>query len=256
VRAVILAGGLGTRLREETEYRPKPMVEVGGRPILWHIMKSLSQQGLQEFIVCLGYKGDQIKDYFLNYDSRINDVTVSLGSQNVTVQHTNIHEEDWQVTLANTGQTTMTGGRILKIQQYVGKERFLCTYGDGLADIDLSALVKFHIGHEKLATVTAVHPTSRFGAMETDQNNQVKKFAEKPKLDQWINGGFFIFEPGIFEYLTEDCVLEAEPLESLARDGQLMAYHHEGFWQPMDTFRESQELNNLWNKNEAPWRNW
>jgi glucose-1-phosphate cytidylyltransferase len=256
VRAVILAGGLGTRLREETEYRPKPMVEVGGRPILWHIMKSLSQQGLQEFIVCLGYKGDQIKDYFLNYDSRINDVTVSLGSQNVTVQHTNIHEEDWQVTLANTGQTTMTGGRILKIQQYVGKERFLCTYGDGLADIDLNALVKFHIGHGKIATVTAVHPTSRFGAMETDQNNQVQKFAEKPKLDQWINGGFFIFESGIFDYLTEDCVLEAEPLESLARDGQLMAYHHEGFWQPMDTFRESQELNNLWNKNEAPWRNW
>jgi glucose-1-phosphate cytidylyltransferase len=232
------------------------MVEVGGRPILWHIMKSLSQQGLQEFIVCLGYKGDQIKDYFLNYDSRINDVTVSLGSQNVTVQHTNIHEEDWQVTLANTGQTTMTGGRILKIQRYVGNERFLCTYGDGLADIDLNALVKFHLGHGKIATVTAVHPTSRFGAMETDKNNQVQKFAEKPKLDQWINGGFFIFEPGIFDYLTEDCVLEAEPLESLARDGQLMAYHHEGFWQPMDTFREFQELNNLWNKNEAPWRNW
>jgi glucose-1-phosphate cytidylyltransferase len=256
VRAVILAGGMGTRLREETEYRPKPMVEVGGRPILWHLMKILSQQGLNEFVVCLGYKGDQIKDYFLNYESRANDITVSLGSQNILVQHTTSNEEDWQVTLANTGQTTMTGGRIFKIQDYVKEERFLCTYGDGLANINLKSLLDFHASHGKIATVTAVRPTSRFGAIEINNENQVSRFAEKPKAEQWINGGFFIFEPQIFDYLTDDCVLEAEPLEKLAEDGQLMAYHHEGFWQPMDTFRESQELNEMWNTNSAPWRNW
>ena len=256
MRAVILAGGLGTRLREETEYRPKPMVEIGGKPILWHLMKSLSQQGLNEFVICLGYKGEMIKDYFLNYESRSNDITVSLQSSEVTIAHNKLHDEDWQVTLANTGLSTMTGGRILKIQEYTNGERFLCTYGDGLADIDLDSLIRFHLSHGKTATVTAVHPMTRFGEIKIDQYSKVEEFAEKPKTQQWVNGGFFIFEPEIFNYLSPDSVLEGDPLEQLANDGQLMAYQHEGFWQPMDTFRESLELNNMWDLNKAPWRNW
>lgn len=256
MKAVILAGGLGTRLREETEYRPKPMVEIGGRPILWHIMKNLSQQKINEFVICLGYKGDYIKDFFMNYEARVNDITVKLGKNGTSVNHTNSTEEDWQVTLANTGLSTMTGGRIYRVRDYVGTERFLCTYGDGLADIDLKRLLDFHISHKKIATVTAVRPTSRFGAIEIDSDNQVRHFAEKPRAEQWINGGFFIFEEGIFEYLDAECVLEKEPLENLAKDNQLMAYHHKGFWQPMDTYRESQELNELWNSAKAPWRNW
>ena len=256
MRAVILAGGLGTRMREETEYRPKPMVEVGGRPILWHLMKNLSEQGLNEFVVCLGYKGDQIKDYFINYESRANDITVSLRSQEISVAHKKHHDEDWQVTLANTGLATLTGGRILKIKDYVGNERFLCTYGDGLADIDLKKLVDFHKSHGKIATVTAVRPTSRFGSIQIDTNKQVKSFSEKPKSEQWINGGFFILEPEVFDFLSEDTSFEAEPLERLAREGHLMAYQHEGFWQPMDTYRESLELNDLWDTDSAPWKNW
>lgn len=256
MKAVLLAGGMGTRLREETEYRPKPMVEIGGRPILWHIMKNLSQQQLKEFVICLGYKGDYIKDFFLNYEARVNDITVKLGKNGTSVNHANSTEEDWQVTLANTGLNTMTGGRIFRVRDYVGTERFLCTYGDGLADIDLKKLLDFHISHKKIATVTAVRPTSRFGAIEIDSNNQVKRFAEKPRAEQWINGGFFVFEKGIFDYLDAECVLEKEPLENLAKDNQLMAYHHTGFWQPMDTYRESQELNDLWNSAKAPWRNW
>lgn len=256
MKAVLLAGGMGTRLREETEYRPKPMVEIGQRPILWHIMKNLSTQGLLEFVVCLGYKGDFIKDYFLNYEARINDVTVSLGSKTEHSQHSNSSEENWVVTLANTGLTTMTGGRIHRIQKYVEGERFLCTYGDGLADIDLSALIKFHESHGKIATVTAVMPTSRFGSMEISADERVTKFAEKPKGSAWVNGGFFIFEPEIFDYLSHDCILENEPLEKLAADGELVAYKHHGFWRPMDTFRESLELNELWDTEDAPWKNW
>lgn len=256
MKAVILAGGHGTRLREETEYRPKPMVEIGGRPILWHIMKNLSKQDLNEFIICLGYKGDYIKDFFLNYESRVNDITVTLGKDGASVQHSNSAEEDWRVTLANTGLTTMTGGRIFRVRDYLGSERFLCTYGDGLADINLKELLDFHISHKKIATVTSVRPTSRFGAIEINQSNQVRRFTEKPKAEQWINGGFFIFEREIFDYLDADCILEKEPLENLAKDNQLMAYRHRGFWQPMDTYRESQELNELWSTGKAPWRNW
>jgi glucose-1-phosphate cytidylyltransferase len=256
VKAVLLAGGLGTRLREETEYRPKPMVEIGGRPILWHIMKNLSAQSLNDFVICLGYKGDYIKDFFLNYEARVNDITVTLGRNGTSVRHTDSNEEKWEVTLANTGLNTMTGGRIFRIRDYVGNKRFLCTYGDGLADIDLKKLLDFHTSHKKIATVTAVQPTSRFGAIEIGKENQVKRFSEKPRAEQWINGGFFIFEKGIFDYLDADCVLEKEPLENLARDNQLMAYHHNGFWQPMDTYRETQELNELWNSEKAPWRNW
>jgi glucose-1-phosphate cytidylyltransferase len=256
VRAVILAGGLGTRLREETEYRPKPMVEIGGRPILWHIMKNLAQQGLNDFVICLGYKGNQIRDYFLNYESRINDVTVQLGESGPSIIHGRSMEERWRITLADTGLETMTGGRLHAVQEHLGQERFLCTYGDGLANIDLTSLLKFHSSHGKLATVTAVQPTNRFGALEIDPNNQVLSFTEKPKSENWINGGFFVFESKIFNYLDKDSTLEREPLERLAREGQLKAFKHESFWQPMDTYREMKDLNSLWALDLAPWKNW
>lgn len=256
MKAVLLAGGMGTRLREETEYRPKPMVEIGQRPILWHIMKNLSAQGLFNFVVCLGYKGDYIKDYFLNYEARVNDVTVELGANRGRNKLSSSEETNWIVTLANTGLTTMTGGRIHRIKQYVEGERFLCTYGDGLADINLPELIKFHEDHGKIATVTAVMPTSRFGAIEIAADDTVSKFTEKPKGNVWVNGGFFIFEPEIFDFLTPECVLEDEPLEKLAKMGELVAYKHNGFWKPMDTYRESIELNEIWDSDSAPWKNW
>lgn len=256
MRAVILAGGLGTRLREETEHRPKPMVEIGERPIIWHIMKMLAHQGLEDFVIALGYKGDQIKDFFINYESKVNDVTVQLGSTKPLTHHKRLAEESWTVTLANTGAATLTGGRILKIREHVNNERFLCTYGDGLANIDLQRLLNFHESHGKIATVTATKPVSRFGTLEIESDQSVSRFSEKPQVDQWVNGGFFIFEPGIFNYLNEDSVLEKEPLENLSKAGELMAYKHDGFWQPMDTLREAQALNEMWNKGKAPWRNW
>ena len=256
MKAVILAGGMGTRLREETEFRPKPMVEIGERPILWHIMKNLSSQGINEFVLCLGYKGDFIKDFFINYEARSYDITVNLGKNESLVQHSESHTENWTVTLANTGATTMTGGRIKRIQKYVAGERFLCTYGDGLADINLTALAEFHEEHGKTATVTSVRPTNRFGAMQLDENNSVTKFTEKPMVEKRVNGGFFLFEPAIFNYLSEDCILEKEPLEKLAQNGELKAFLHDGFWQPMDTYRETIELNEIWHLNQAPWKNW
>jgi glucose-1-phosphate cytidylyltransferase len=256
MKAVLLAGGLGTRLREETEYRPKPMVEIGERPILWHIMKNLSTQNLTEFIVCLGYKGDMIKDYFLNYDARVNDVTIELGGHRATTIHTKPSEENWKVLLAGTGALTMTGGRIYKIRDHLMGERFLCTYGDGVANIDLSALLEFHTSRKKIATVTVVKSQSRFGAIEMESDGTVSRFKEKPKSEGWINGGFFIFEKEIFGYLDDESVLEREPLENLAKDGQLAAFQHDGFWQPMDTFREAQELNELWDTGRALWKNW
>jgi glucose-1-phosphate cytidylyltransferase len=256
IKALILAGGLGTRLREETEFKPKPMVEVAGRPILWHIMKNLSQQGINEFCVATGYKGDIIKDYFLNYHARNNDITIDLGRKSPLIQHGLHGESNWLVTVSNTGETTMTGGRVFKARKYLEGDRFLCTYGDGLADIDLEKLLTFHKQHGKLATVTTVKPLSRFGLMEVDESGVVQRFREKPVMDGWVNAGFFIFEPGIFEYLDAECTLEAEPLARLAANGQLAAYRHEGFWQPMDTFRESNLLNDLWNEKLAPWKNW
>lgn len=256
MKALILAGGLGTRLREETEFKPKPMVEVGGRPILWHIMKNLSVQGVSDFSVATGYKGEVIKDYFLNYHARNNDVTIDLGQQSRFTQHGLHDESDWRVTIAGTGETTMTGGRVFRAMKYLQGERFLCTYGDGLADIDLKQLIDFHVSSGKIATVTTVKPLSRFGVMEVDEKGIVTQFREKPLMDGWVNAGFFIFEPEIIDYLDEDCVLEEEPLAKLAADGQLAAYRHNGFWQPMDTFRESNFLNELWNSNSAPWKNW
>ena len=256
MKAVILAGGYGTRLREETEFKPKPMVEIGERPIIWHIMKNLSMQGMNDFVLCLGYKGEVIKDYFLNYEARTHDVTVKLGINEGAVQNFKEITENWSVTLANTGLETLTGGRLLKIKKYVGSETFLCTYGDGLADIDLNELISFHKSHGKIATVTAVRPTNRFGAMQIDQDNLVTKFTEKPQVDTWVNGGFFVFNSEIFSYLDLDTALEKNPLEALVQDQQIKSYKHNGFWQPMDTYREVQELNKIWLENSAPWKNW
>ena len=257
VKAVLLAGGLGTRMREETEFRPKPMVEIGGRPVLWHIMKLLGQQGLQDFVVCAGYKSETIKHYFLNYLALNQDFTVNLGDRTQIEYHGAHDESDWRVTVADTGATTMTGGRIRRIRSFVDGERFLCTYGDGVADIDLDALLKFHKAHGRIATMTAVQPESRFGVIDLEDDGAVRRFKEKPQLDDWINIGYFIFEPEIFDYLDGDStVLEQEPLARLAEDGQIAAYQHTGFWQPMDTYRESQMLNELWETGNAPWRSW
>lgn len=256
MKTVLLAGGLGTRLREETEYRPKPMVEVGGRPILWHIMKLFAHYGNDEFVVCTGYKSDFIKDYFLNYEARNNDVTVHLGSRDPLVYHGAHEDTDWTVTVAFTGELTMTGGRVKRASKYFDGERFMCTYGDGLADVDVQALLAFHESHGKLATVTTVRPPSRFGVMDIEDDARVARFREKPQADGWVNAGYFVFEPGVLDYLDDDCVLEREPLQRLAADDQLMAYKHEGFFQPMDTLRESTMLNEMWSSGSAPWKVW
>lgn len=256
MKALILAGGLGTRLREETEFKPKPMVHIGDRPIIWHIMKNLSVQGINEFCVATGYKGELIKDYFLNYELQNTDVTLNLGEKSTLISHGRHNESNWKVTVTDTGNLTLTGGRVFRALKYMKDDRFLCTYGDGLADIDLKALLEFHISHGKKATVTAVNPSSRFGVMDIGNKGQVNQFREKPVLDSWINGGFFIFEKDIVNYLDAECVLEKEPLMNLAKEGELVAYQHSGFWQPMDTMRECELLNELWNSGAAPWKNW
>lgn len=252
--AVILAGGLGTRIREETEFKPKPMVEIGGRPVIWHIMKHLSSYGVNRFVICVGYKGDVIRDYFLNYRARNNDFTVSLGSKDELTFHSDHEESNWSVTVAETGASTNTGGRVFGIKKYVEGEKFLCTYGDGLSDINIDELQKFSVEKDKIATVTAVRPLSRFGIMDLNEISDVTSFKEKPQVEGWINGGFFIFKPSIFDYLNSDIVLENQPLQQLAAKNQLSAFKHEGFWQPMDTFRESKMLNELWDSGKAPWR--
>ena len=256
MKAVLLAGGLGTRLREETEYRPKPMVEVGGRPIIWHIMKGFAHHGISDFVVCTGYRGEVIKDFFLFYEGRTHDFTVRLGQPAEVTYHSAHGESGWQVTVADTGQTTMTGGRVKRIQDHIGDERFMVTYGDGLADVYIPELLDFHEAHGRLATVTTIRPLSRFGVMDMTEEGAVEQFREKPLTDDYVNGGFFVFEPGVFDYLDDECVLEQAPLEALAKDGQLMAFHHEGFWQPMDTYREFTMLNEMWDRNEAPWKVW
>ena len=252
--AVILAGGLGTRIREETEFKPKPMVEIGGKPILWHIMKHLASYSVNRFVVCVGYKGDVIRDYFLNYRSRNNDFTISLGDQDKIHFYSNHKESEWQVTIAETGPLTNTGGRLQKIQKYISGERFLCTYGDGLSDINIEELASFHASQGCTGTITAIQPLSRFGVMNINESNKVLSFREKPQTEGWVNGGYFVFEPDIFNYLKEDLILEREPLQQLAAERKLAAFKHEGFWQPMDTFRESKLLNDLWESNQAPWR--
>jgi len=257
VKVVVLCGGLGTRLREETEYRPKPMVEVGGRPILWHIMKSYAHNGFTDFILCLGYRGNMIKEYFLNYEAMNNDFTIGLGQQS-QIRYNAVHEEQgFQVTLADTGLNTMTGGRLKRIQKYIDGDTFMLTYGDGLADINMRKLWEFHKSHGKLATVTAVLPPSRYGILQIEKAGKVDKFLEKPRTESFASAGFFVLQRGVFDYLGgDDCIFEQEPLGRLSADGQLMAYQHDGFFYSMDTYREYQYLNDLWAKEEAPWKVW
>jgi glucose-1-phosphate cytidylyltransferase len=252
-----MCGGLGTRLREETEYRPKPMVEVGGRPILWHIMKMYAHHSFNEFVLCLGYKGAMIKDYFLNYEAINSDLTIQLGHAGTKVYHQHHQEQDFQVTLADTGAETMTGGRLKRVARYLDGGRFMVTYGDGLADVDLGAVLDFHQSHGRLATVCMARVHARFGILDVDEENQVRSFSEKPEADGWVSAGFFIFEPAVLNYLnSDDCVLEREPLERLASEGQLMAYRHPGFFCAMDTYREFLYLNELWSNGEARWKVW
>jgi glucose-1-phosphate cytidylyltransferase len=256
MKVVILAGGLGTRLREETEYKPKPMVEIGGRPILWHIMKTYARFGYTEFVLALGYKGDVIRDYFLNYELRNCDVTLTLGHRDLDVQGP-VAERGWRITLADTGEKTLTGGRVRRAARYLGDGTFMVTYGDGVADIDVKALLEHHRSHGRLATVTAVRPIARFGELQVE-DGFVKLFREKPQVDQgWINGGFFVFEPAVLDLIVDDEEsLEYGLLEKLTSQGQLGVYHHHGFWQCMDTYREMQMLNDLWSSGRAPWARW
>ena len=256
-KVVVLCGGLGTRMREETEYRPKPMVEVGGRPLLWHIMKLYAAHGLNEFVCCLGYKGAFVKQYFLDYHALRSDITVELGTGAVEYEASVV--EDWRVTLVDTGEETMTGGRVKRLERHLqGSDIFLCTYGDGLADIDVDRLVAFHRAQGRLATVTGIRPPSRFGELELD-GDRVSSFAEKPLAgDGLVSGGFFVFDVRVLDRLSADpaCVLEREPLEQLARDGELAVYRHDGFWQCADTVRDVERLRALWDVGSAPWRVW
>ncbi len=256
-KVVILCGGQGTRMREETEYRPKPLAEIGGRPILWHIMKGCAHFGLTRFILCLGYRGNMIKEYFLNYEAMNNDFTISLGSKSRVVHHGAHTEQDFNVTLLETGLDTMTGGRVKRTESYIDKDTFIVTYGDGVADVNLKELLRFHHAHGRLATVTTVKPFSRFGILDVDARGKVLSFAEKPQLNGWASAGFLVFNRRIFHYLTgDDCVLEQKPLERLAKEGELVAYRHEGFFYAMDTYREYRYLNELWANQEAPWKVW
>lgn len=256
MKAVILAGGLGTRISEESHLRPKPMITIGDKPILWHIMKMYSRHGINDFIICLGYKGYVVKEYFANYFLHMSDVTFDMQKNSMEVHER--HAEPWKVSLIDTGEDTMTGGRILRVREHLGDKDFCCTYGDGLSDIDITAEIAFHKKHGKMATVTAIQPPGRYGALEIDKGS-VQSFQEKPPGDgSWINGGFFVFKPSFIDkYLQDDATpLELTPLRTLASDGQLRAYQHGGFWQPMDTLREKNLLEDLWRSGKAPWKTW
>jgi glucose-1-phosphate cytidylyltransferase len=248
-KVVILCGGKGTRLREETEYKPKPMVEIQGKPILWHIMSHYSMFNLYDFVLCLGYKGEVVKEYFYNYEFMNNDFTVNLGSGTKTFHFSSNFKSDWNVTLANTGQNSLTGSRIKQIEKYIDGDYFLATYGDAVSDINIDDLIKFHKKTGKIATLTGVKPPSKYGMLETD-GTLVKTFNEKPELNGYVSGGFFVFERRIFDFLSaeQDCMLEGKPLEKLAKSGQLAIYHHDGFWQCMDTYRDYQLLNKIYEK--------
>ena len=257
-KVVILAGGLGTRLSEETDLKPKPMIEIGGMPIIWHIMKIYSSYGFNDFIICLGYKGYLIKEYFANYYLHTSDVTFDFTQNEPLIQTHKANSEPWKITLVDTGEKTMTGGRIKKIQSYVKNKTFMLTYGDGLADVDIKQLFNFHKKNNRKATVTAVMPPGRFGALEISNQKSVSHFMEKPTGDgNFINGGFFVLEPDVFDLINgPDEVWEEGPLRSLAKDNQLSAFEHKSFWQPMDTLREKNLLEELWQSDKAPWRNW
>lgn len=256
MKVVILAGGLGTRLSEETNLRPKPMVDIGDKPILWHIMKIYSSYGFNDFVICLGYKGYVIKEYFANYFLHQSDVTIDLKDNSILTHQS--AAEPWKITLVDTGKTSMTGGRIKRIQKYIGNEPFLLTYGDGVGDININSLVKYHLANKKMVTVTAVQPSGRFGALNIDNNELVNSFLEKPKGDgSWINGGFFVCEPSVFKFIKDDqTIWEREPMEQIAAANQMVAYKHTGFWKPMDTLRDKQELEQEWNSGMATWKTW
>lgn len=255
MKTIILAGGIGSRLTEETTIKPKPMVEIGGRPILWHIMKIYNYYGIEEFVIALGYKGEIIKEYFLNYHNYMSDFTVDISTGNVN--RYNSHEDNWKVHLLDTGKSTQTGGRIRRGMLFSGRERVMATYGDGVGNINMKKLLEFHEQHGKLATLTAVRPPSRFGGL-IFKGDQIVEFSEKPQVGEgWINGGFFVLEPEVVDYIDGDAMpFEYKPLENLAKDGQLMAYRHEDYWQPMDVIREKQLLQHLWDSGKAPWKVW
>lgn len=257
MKAVILAGGFGTRISEESGIRPKPMVEIGGKPILWHIMKIFSTYGVNDFIICCGYKGYVIKEYFVNYFLHQSDITVDVKKNKIDVLQNDV--EPWKVSMIDTGENTMTGGRLKRVKEYIGNDTFLMTYGDGVSDIDIRALLDFHANQKTLATVTAVQPPGRFGTFTLSEGqSKVTNFREKPKGDgAWVNGGFFVLEPGVMNYINGDnTVWEREPLIQLAKNGQLSAYKHEGIWQPMDTLRDKHLLDDMWNSGKAPWKIW
>jgi len=255
MKAVILAGGFGTRISEETHLKPKPMIEIGGKPILWHIMKLYSHHGINDFIICCGYKGYVIKEYFANYFLHMSDVTFDLEENKMTVHRRSA--EPWKVTLVDTGEDTMTGGRLKKVKEHLDNETFCFTYGDGFSDVNIKELIEFHKDQKKYATITAVQPSGRFGSLEIE-GNSIKKFVEKPKGDRgWINGGFFVLEPEVLNYIEDEkTIWEREPLEKLSNENQLSAYKHEGFWQPLDTLRDKEQLEELWNNDQAKWKIW
>jgi glucose-1-phosphate cytidylyltransferase len=255
MKAVILAGGLGTRIAEETHLKPKPMIEIGGKPMLWHIMKEYSSYGINDFVICCGYKGYMVKEYFANYFLHMSDVTFNMKQNKMEVHHKFV--EPWTVTLVDTGLNTMTGGRLKRIKEYVQNDTFCFTYGDGLSDINISKLIDFHKNRKNKATLTSVQPPGRFGILDITED-KITSFKEKPAGDgNWINGGYFVLEPSVFDYLKDDTTIwEKEPLEELAQENQLSAFKHTGFWKPMDTLREKNQLEELWNSNKAPWKTW
>jgi glucose-1-phosphate cytidylyltransferase len=255
VKVVILCGGQGTRMREETEFKPKPLVDVGGRPILWHIMKHYSHYGHRDFVLALGYKGDMIKEYFLNYEAMNNNFTINLANRRLLTFHDNMRD-DWNVTLVDTGIETNTGGRIKRVQSFIEDDDFFCTYGDGVSNLDLDALYKFHKGHGRVATLTGLHPVSKFGVFQHAEDHLVTGFKEKPRMDDLVSGGFFVFKRRIFDYLNDNSVLETEPLERLTQERQLAVHVHDGFWQSMDTYKDALVLNELWATGRSDWKVW
>jgi len=258
MKVVILCGGEGTRLREETEFRPKPLVEIGGRPILWHIMKQYAYHGFLDFVLCLGYRGNMIKEYFLNYDSMNNDFTITLGRQQSIMYHCAHEEQEHKVTLVNSGLAAQTGARVKRVTPYIDGDDFMVTYGDGVSDIDIKALVAFHRAHGKAATISVARAPSRFGIVNADAQHRVVEIIEKPSNDHWVNAGFFVFKRRFLDYLddADSCILEQEPLQRVSADGQIMAYRHHGFFQAMDTYKEHLFLNDLWQRGDAPWAVW
>ncbi len=256
IPVVILCGGKGTRLREETEYKPKPLVEIGGRPILWHIMKGYSYFGFNNFILCLGYKGQAIKEYFLNYEFMNNDFALRIKTKEYCTLDSKTPLEDWNIIFSDTGAETNTGGRIKKIEKYVKSDFFMATYGDGISDINIESLLEFHLQHKKIATITGFHPRTKYGQVRVRKDGKVLSFQEKPWLKDFINGGFFVFNRKFFDYLEEDCILEKEPFERLVEEQQMVLYKHEGFWFAVDTYKDYLEINTMFERGETPWMLW